>query len=106
MSASNLNTPAPLPKPQPRNFFLVPTVGAVRLLGWCKVKVDRNWGLGDVSRGMLECCTGRRVRIIGIDAENHACRDGGTDAAVDEGAGVRYGDCKRDHNVKCWNHPG
>src|SRR6266576_807836 len=84
--------------------LLVPTV-VVRLLGLCKVKVDWNWGLGDMSRGMVECCTGPRVRIFGINAKNRACWEGGTDEAVDEGGGleVRYGDDKRDHRVKFRN---
>jgi hypothetical protein len=45
----------------------------VTLLGWCKVKVDWNWGLGEMWKGVLECRTGRRVRIFGIDTKNLAC---------------------------------
>jgi hypothetical protein len=37
---------------------------------------------------------------FGIDAKNRACREGGTDVAVGEGAGVRYGDDERDHSMK------
>jgi hypothetical protein len=43
---------------------------------------------------LVECCTGRRVRIFGIDAKNRAFREGDTDA-VGEGLGVRYGDDER-----------
>ena len=78
----------------PRNFFLVPRVG-VGLLGWRKVEVDRNWALGDMSKGMLECRIGLRVRIFGIDTKNRACREGGTGATVGEEVGVRYDDDER-----------
>jgi hypothetical protein len=61
-----------LPMPQPRHFYHFPQV-RVTLLGWCKVKVDWNWGLGEMWKGVLECHTGRRVRIFGIDTKNLAC---------------------------------
>jgi hypothetical protein len=51
-----------------------------------------------MSRGMLECGTGPRVKIFGIDAKNRACWEGGTYAAVGEGGGVRYGN---DEGLQC-----
>jgi hypothetical protein len=57
---------------QPRYFFLLPTIG-LTLVDWCKVKDDWNLGLGDMWKGVLECRTGCRVMIFGIDAKNLTC---------------------------------